>query len=65
MEFDGYKVPGSNLFGEEYSRYAVLVLCARKPSPKYFSTKEDLTYSQYFQHQPVVYDELSAIPQPN
>ncbi len=61
MEFDGYRVPGavgctghSGKGGEkgagvEYTWYAVLVWCGRKPSPKYCATKEDLTSSPYFQ----------------
>ncbi len=59
MEFDGYRVPtGSGC--NDYTWYAVLVWCGRKPSPKYCSTKEDLTSSPYFQNNQVRSSDLGS-----
>jgi len=65
MEFDGYRVPNlppggrghSSISDKDFTWYAVLVWCGRKPSPKYCATKEDLTSSPYFQSHQVI--ELS------
>jgi len=49
MKFDGYKIPGGGMRGEQaYSWYAVLVWCGRRPSPKYCSTAEDLNSTPVF-----------------
>jgi len=59
MEFDGYRVPNGSSGSrnsnpdKDFTWYAVLVWCGRKPSPKYCATKEDLTSSPYFQSQQV------------
>ncbi len=46
--------------GVDYTWYAVLVWCGRKPSPKFCATKEDLTSSPYFQSVQV---STGAVPQ--
>lgn len=75
MLFDGYRVPQLSSKSKDgastnFTWYAVLVWCGRKPSPKYCSTKEDLVSSPYFHEQMipgtavpngcVSYDELVA-----
>jgi len=47
MQFDGYQIPGDGS-SEQYSWYAVLVWCGRKPSPKYCSTTTDLNSTSVF-----------------
>ncbi len=46
--------------GVDYTWYAVLVWCGRKPSPKYCATKEDLTSSPYFQNVQVLVNGFGA-----
>ena len=49
MKFDGYKIPGGGVTGDQaYSWYAVLVWCGRRPSPKFCSTAEDLNSTPVF-----------------
>lgn len=48
MQFDGYQIPGDGSAGSQYSWYAVLVWCGRKPSPKYCSTTTDLNSTSVF-----------------
>jgi len=49
MKFDGYKIPGGGMTGDQaYSWYAVLVWCGRRPSPKFCSTAEDLNSTPVF-----------------
>jgi len=47
IKIDGYQIPDDK--GEKnYSWYAVLVWCGRRPSPKYCSTTEDLKSTPVF-----------------
>jgi len=49
MQFDGYQIPGGGSHGEQqYTWYAVLVWCGRKPSPKFCSTTDDLNSTPVF-----------------
>lgn len=48
MQFDGYQIPGGSKGDQQYSWYAVLVWCGRKPSPKYCSTTADLNSTPVF-----------------
>jgi len=49
MQFDGYKIPGGGSHGDQqYTWYAVLVWCGRKPSPKFCSTADDLNSTPVF-----------------
>jgi len=48
MQFDGYQIKGEGSGGSQYSWYAVLVWCGRKPSPKYCSTTTDLNSTSVF-----------------
>ena len=63
MQFDGYRIPhsGSSMkvdgIDQEFTWYAVLVWCGRKPSPKYCATKDDLTSSPYFQNHSLAKEE--------
>lgn len=62
IQFDGYKIPGDpKSEGKDYTWYAVLVWVGRKPSPKFNATKDKLSSAQYFQNQPVTYDQLADL----
>ena len=57
-----YKIPGDpKSEGKDYTWYAVLVWVGRKPSPKFNATKDKLASAQYFQNQPVTYDQLADL----
>jgi len=68
MQFDGYQIPGGGTHGEQqYTWYAVLVWCGRKPSPKFCSTTDDLNSTPVFRSTQVVEEsnQVKKLRQPS